>query len=305
MSEDIEFSKEGIKISYIRFLADAGAGFLIVLIFIYAYFMYIPKQDFDNIPNEIWILISVLLFLLSFPLGVITNGASYFLLGWMQEFLVQLCIEERTLCLVIGEFAGFTKRKFNSENIFNKFHINREENNFYQISQDYERLLSIKYPDVSKQFGYIIGCSRLSRNFALLDIGIFSYLIISNPPVSLSVFVSWFFLITPLIVIFFIKILYLHSGLPSTIKFYQESKKNQSLKRYIKILLILLLIGFCFYSIITHHQSLFTEGTFLLSLFYCYLIFAFFIGISSLLEFYYYINILHVSLLANLHKATQ
>lgn len=244
-----------------------------------------PKDALGTIPDGIWILFSILLLLLSIPLGVITNGASYFLLGWIQELLVQLCIDTSVLSLVIMGSAGFTKRKFDYKMIVDKFGIKKELNNFYQISQYFETLLSVKYPDVSRQFGYIIGCSRLSRNFALLDIGIFGYIIIASSPVGLPL-KSLIFLITPLITILVIKILYLNEKKLTKIQFSEENKK-------ILALILLTALYLCF--IMIYSLLLTNEGTFLLILFKCYLIFAFFICISSLLEFYYYINILHAT----------
>ena len=134
------------------------------------------SQNLSSIPLEIRVFVSFLLFLLSIPLGITINGTSYFLLGWIQIFLVQLIIEESRL---IGPLAGSTKKKFNYCKISEDFGI-QNSNNFYPISQYFETYMLFNCPDIIKCFSYMIGCSRLLRNFALIDICILGYYIVAN-----------------------------------------------------------------------------------------------------------------------------
>lgn len=220
-------------------------------------------------PLEITVFVSILLFLLSIPIGVITNGTSYFLLGWIQYYFIHLCIEENT---AIGQLAEFTKKRYNYKKIFNEFGINNVDD-FYQKSQIYETSMSVTYTDIFKLYSYIIGCSRLLRNFALIDIGVFGYLTIANGPKDFSLLVTLSFLISPLIIIYI--------------------SKSADLKiSVLMVVIICVLVSLC-----CNKLSLpFFQITIPLSLFIYYIIsFFFFISISSLLEFYYYINILLVT----------
>src|SRR5713101_2292449 len=88
-SQNIEFSKEGIKFSYRRFLCDGAAGYLVMLFFLFAYYYPIfgqPLQYFapsrSPIPQEAKVFLLLIAFLLSTPLGLAINAASWFFLGW-------------------------------------------------------------------------------------------------------------------------------------------------------------------------------------------------------------------------------
>jgi len=76
-SEQIEFSKDSVKISYRRFLTDSAPGVFLVFIITFS----LPTQNisfvFEN--TNISIFIGICLLLLSPPLGLCINAASYFL----------------------------------------------------------------------------------------------------------------------------------------------------------------------------------------------------------------------------------
>lgn len=89
-SQDIEFSNQGIKFSYNRFLADSAAGFLVILIAIITYYNTdIAIQLRHNlqtlVSKEMQIFLCLLFFLLSTPIGLTINALSWAVLGWFQS----------------------------------------------------------------------------------------------------------------------------------------------------------------------------------------------------------------------------
>lgn len=85
---NIEVNKEGIKISYIRYLSDSGPGFIMLLTILAVYILdpyannvfYNLKQNL-KLCDEIKIFIGVLAFLIATPLGLLLDAIAWVFLG--------------------------------------------------------------------------------------------------------------------------------------------------------------------------------------------------------------------------------
>jgi len=188
-SQDIEFTKGGIKFSYLRFLSDSAPGYFAIFILIYLYYFGIcgvPIKEIlyhhnilfiqsGNIPNEIILFVLFLLFLLATPLGLIINATSWVFLGWLQirseEFWVETIeSENHTLNKIINLphiiLIESTKNKFLFEECREFYNLNKM--NWYFKSKLFEELLRIYYPDVLKSQDHVDGVRNLLRNIIFL-----------------------------------------------------------------------------------------------------------------------------------------
>ncbi|MBW1616076.1 MAG: hypothetical protein JRJ49_05995 [Deltaproteobacteria bacterium] len=89
-ANNIEFSKQGIKFSYNRFLSDSASGFILIIIAIITYYHAgITNNLYQNsghfFSNEIKTFLCLLLFMISTPLGLMINGLSWLLLGMASD----------------------------------------------------------------------------------------------------------------------------------------------------------------------------------------------------------------------------
>lgn len=112
--------------------------------------------------------------------------------------MVQRCIKENTL---IGLLANNTKKKFNYIDLRDKFSILNSDD-FYPISQYFETYILVSRPDIIDFFSYMIGCSRLLRNLAFIDIWILVYYIAVNIS-NESAFIILLTLLAGFIIFFF------------------------------------------------------------------------------------------------------
>lgn len=180
MSEqNIEFSKEGIKISYLRFLSDSAAGQIAILIVVLAYYFPLFGRPLQKaleqgrgsaVPTEVKVLIVVLLFLLSTPLGLAVNAASWFALGWLQVWLQ-------------GLWFGWSKfpfrhvhREFNTALTSTHFKLSRD--NWYERSQLIKHALNVFHPYIAGSLEHVRGIRTLFRNISFLSTIIFIALLI-------------------------------------------------------------------------------------------------------------------------------
>ena len=71
----IELKREGIKIAYRRFLSDSAAGFIVILLLLYA--LRSSIASIANCCEMMQLFLYFLLFLISTPLGLAINAVSY------------------------------------------------------------------------------------------------------------------------------------------------------------------------------------------------------------------------------------
>jgi hypothetical protein len=192
--QNIELSKEGIKISYLRFLSDSAAGQIVILIAVLAYYFPVfgpPVQQAikSGISTEVKILVVVLLVLLSSPLGLAINAASWFLLSWLQVGLQHYWFKEqkwlaRTLC-------KHTREEFQTE--LTKNYFNLSERNWYARTQLIKQTLHIYRPYIINSLDHIRGIRTLFRNISFLALAFFlALLIFGRGNIKFWVLVIWF-----------------------------------------------------------------------------------------------------------------
>ncbi|CAG0982122.1 hypothetical protein METP3_02145 [Methanosarcinales archaeon] len=89
IDKEIELGARSIRVSYRSYLSDAAPGFALILILFFSYFypiLGIPLKElypFSNLPSEILIFISVLLFFFSVPLGLTLNDLYNLTIGYL------------------------------------------------------------------------------------------------------------------------------------------------------------------------------------------------------------------------------
>lgn len=180
--ENIAISKDGIEVSYLRYLSDSAAGFIVILIATASYFYPIfgfTLQEYFKIyipvSSEMKIFIFLLLFLLSTPMGLIINATSWLLLGSLQIFIISFCVDEKYFTKSIKKVHKFyccginnTSKYCRITNMSEFFSITKE--NFYCISSYFEHFLEIYYPNIINPIAYVKGLCRLLRNMAFLSI---------------------------------------------------------------------------------------------------------------------------------------
>ncbi|MBV9881322.1 MAG: hypothetical protein JO180_12535 [Gemmatirosa sp.] len=96
MSDAFEVSKEGVKLSYERFLSDGAAGYvLIAAVALLVAAGAPPPFGMERLPmprigTELRVLLGVITILLGPALGLLLNGASWFVFGTAQVIAVDL-----------------------------------------------------------------------------------------------------------------------------------------------------------------------------------------------------------------------
>lgn len=169
--QSIELSREGIKLSYLRFLSDSAAGQIVILVGILAYYYPIfgtPLKHslVSEMSTEVRILVLVMLFLLSTPLGLAINALSWFLLSPVQLRLQAFWFRGGLL---------FNKKLFkNLEDEFrseqSKAYFKLSEHNWYARSQLVKQSLHTFLPSIPNSLDHIRGMRTLFRNISFLSL---------------------------------------------------------------------------------------------------------------------------------------
>lgn len=170
--QEMEISKSGIKTSILSFISDYSISFFIVAFFLISY--YFPVFDHPlknliacNFSIEIKVFILILLLLLTYPIGVIINGLSWFFLSWMEKWF-EVFHFTNSCFLTAG-----TKRYLCFELL--KKHYNLSEFNFYEITRETEAHLLANHEELLSVYDKSLGESILFRNitFCLLILMIY------------------------------------------------------------------------------------------------------------------------------------
>lgn len=177
---EIQISKDGLRLSYQRYLADSAAGFLVILIVLLAVNKGVPLpflghslESLATLSKDTKIFIFLLLFFLATPLGLVINGLSWFSLGWLQ-----VPINKKWFSLKDKWYNPLFPTK--SEAYFDKmkdfFEIDINDN----INNNHVSLVYSLYEDYLAFFfaerirlEHVIGLSRFARNTAFIALSFF------------------------------------------------------------------------------------------------------------------------------------
>lgn len=211
-NKDLEISKDGIKLSYSRFLSDISAGLIILIASIAYYYPLISK-----IPTNLQIFVFVLLFLLSMPLGLAVNTISWIILGSLAYKF---------------EVFWFNKNWFfikNSKILFEfdicKEFFNLNKDNWIFITRRFEIILIICYPDHIERFDYIEGIKIFFRNAGFLSF-IFIIFLVPDGKMSVLILLSVILLIISSIMSFYRYLAILNYAYILCLKF-NHNKENK------------------------------------------------------------------------------
>jgi hypothetical protein len=179
---DFEADQKGIKLSYLRFISDSASGIIFFLFLFVAYRFKFPMPFLGsewtilvptNIVENYKLFFMILIFLLSSPIGLVINAASWFLLGFFQENLGKLLLIIPTK---IPHFLGTTKSSYNYDQILNFFSLSKTQGwkcwkrakRIYEDAELSEKFISIYFPYLHFKTDHIKGVSRFTRNNTLL-----------------------------------------------------------------------------------------------------------------------------------------
>jgi len=183
-NKDIEISKGGIKISYLRFLSDSATGFTTILILYFhplfrKYDIFLLNYTLEITGPEKYFLL-ILLVLLSTPLGLIINAFSWASLGWLNIRLEASCFEYFKKKIDGDEisnnkslyskfyyfFIESTLEKYSFAECMKFYKLDKE--NWYNKSCLIKETLSIYYPRMLVPLEHVEGIINLVRSVALL-----------------------------------------------------------------------------------------------------------------------------------------
>ena len=163
MSESaIEMKRGGIKIGYRRFLSDSAAGFIVILLFLYAF-----RSDIEPRCDTTQAFLYFLLFLISTPLGLAINAVSYRFLErfahCIEKCYVKRKIRKEWFCLKTGAEHEFLFR--NCKNFFNL-----SETNWIEVSRHILKIMAIYHPDRYEAHDHEVGVQVFFRNLAFITL---------------------------------------------------------------------------------------------------------------------------------------
>lgn len=188
MSQTIEVSKEGIKLSYLRFISDSTPGYIVLFLLGSAYYNKVPLPIVGDawlalippsVGGEVKILILVMAFLLATAIGLTLNAFGWFTLGFLQIRLVGLwkvipavlIVTPTRRAMCHADVANFIDEKTIPFQCLL---------NLYERSQYFEQLLTTGFPIASEQLEHVGGLKRLVRSVSLISIGVAAYLLSSG-----------------------------------------------------------------------------------------------------------------------------
>ena len=115
---NIEINKDGIKLSYLRFLSDGGPGFTTIIYSLYLYSidsLFVKENVLMHFNDIEFAFLFILLLFLSIPLGLAINASSWVLLGWFNisiEYLFIWIIEIYNMDICELYTSSKTKKLF-------------------------------------------------------------------------------------------------------------------------------------------------------------------------------------------------
>ncbi|MCI5147208.1 MAG: hypothetical protein D3923_17200 [Candidatus Electrothrix sp. AR3] len=205
---EIEISKNGLKLSYQRYMADSAAGFVVILALIFLVSRGIPLpvvgdslQSLRTLSGPAPLFILLIVFLLATPIGLLINGLGWFLFGWCRIYLAGFWFN-----LPKKWYNPFfpTQELFHEDKLLDFFGIGKTDksNRIYKVSESHEYYLAIFFWKNIK-LDHVTGLRKLTRNLACLSLMSIIFCLhmtfwypesIYRTPVMFEVFSTLFFL---------------------------------------------------------------------------------------------------------------
>ena len=174
---EIQISKDGLKLSYQRYMADSAAGFVVILATVLAITKGIPLPIFGHslegiakLSSQAQLFIFLVSFLLATPIGLLVNALSWFLIGWSRIYLFKLWFR-----LPENGYNPLfpTKIAFHHDNLSEFFrindHVDINKKSIYEISALYGKFMALFFQDSIKIEDHVTGLARFVRNLACLS----------------------------------------------------------------------------------------------------------------------------------------
>lgn len=207
MSQTLEISKEGFKLSYLRFLSDSAPGYITLLLLGAAHSSGAPMPFLGHtwlhaIPSETspqsQIFLFVLLFLLATPIGLILNAIGWFMLGPFQIWLIRFWF---WLPTEISYLVAGTRRSMHADDINLFFNLQAASHpstqGIYEQAQFYEEVLSVYFPNYYDRLEHIRGLRRLIRSLSVLlfFVSLYCFFTLNVPRAGLLLMIGFLLLL--------------------------------------------------------------------------------------------------------------
>ena len=173
---EIQISKDGLKISYQRYLSDSAAGFVVILEVLFAVSNGYPLPLFGHsfesllkLSTNDRVFIYFLVFLLATPVGLFLHQLSWFMFGWFEIVSVNFLF--RTTEKLYNPIF-LTKQLFNYDDLDKFFKINSKNKigsgSLYSEYRFYKEYLIMFFNEYSVE--HICGLMFFVRNMACLSV---------------------------------------------------------------------------------------------------------------------------------------
>lgn len=225
--DNFSITREGIKISYERFLSDSAGGYALALLFLIAFLVdaeipFTSSTWRDLVPGtvstEFFILFAGLTILLGTPLGLLMNAFSWFTLGPLQIRLTSSWLKPHKW---VKWLTQSTIQAYNLKILQSYFELNgaKDKQNqtysLYEQASIFEEILQLYFPAVWASLSHLQGVKQFTRNLALLSLLVSLYSLL-----TLNVLVWFLALVIAFIFVVFSSLLEFYLALGTLYKVY-------------------------------------------------------------------------------------
>lgn len=195
-SQDIQISKEGIKISYQRLIADSAAGYILAGFFVFEYVSgSLPITPVAEITVEVRVFLLTVVFVLATPIGLAVNAMSWLFLGWLVIFVEALILWSSASGNKMLNFLVHIPIFFPTDTTISydnsKSFVGIESKKFLgriELVARLDNVLNVFHAYIPESIGYLAGLEILFRNIAFLAPFLVIFLVYrDNIPLSSSV----------------------------------------------------------------------------------------------------------------------
>jgi hypothetical protein len=186
MSEDtVAFSKEGVKLSYGRFLADSAGGYVLLIVCAHylASTITVPSaltNTGSEAKSAAIVFAGVFILLLGPPFGLALNSLSWFLLGWIQVVFLNAWARYGLFKAVVNGLTYSTGQEYNVSLLHRTFtflnpshrrNAPKPRQSLYSQMHLIKKVMQIHHPHLLGRVEYLTGIKIFIRNLSLLSLG--------------------------------------------------------------------------------------------------------------------------------------